>query len=95
MPHGLPPPFILTTSRKRWWRSRTLWFNAVVAALATAELSLHVLQPLLGQHTYPVIAFGLAVGNAMLRLLTTQGLGLAAPPVDVRSAPAANDGAPI
>jgi hypothetical protein len=77
MPHGLPPPVILATPRKRWWRSRTLWFNATVAALAAAETYLQLLQPLLGGHTYQVLAFGLAVGNAVLRLVTTQALGAA------------------
>lgn len=93
MPHGLPPPVILATPRKRWWwRSRTLWFNAIVAALAAAEMSLHVLQPMLGEHTYQVIAFALAVGNAALRLVTTQALSLAVPATPSAPATAASDG---
>ena len=76
MPDGLPPPILLALPRKRWWRSRTLWFNALVAALTAAEMSLHVVQPLLGEHTYQVIAFVLAVGNAALRMVSTQALAV-------------------
>ena len=86
MPDGLPPPIFLTLPRKRWWRSRTLWFNAVVAGLTAAEMSLQLMQPLLGDHTYQLIAFVLAVGNAVLRLISTQALA-------VRSGPA-GPGAP-
>ena len=32
---------------KRWWRSRTVWFNVAVAVFASIELSLGVLQPVL------------------------------------------------
>lgn len=59
---------------KPWWRSRTLWFNAVCAALATAEASYGVLQPLLPVPVYALLSVALPVGNALLRVLTTQGL---------------------
>ena len=60
---------------KQWWKSKTLWFNALVAAATAAEASLSLLQPVLGAGTYPSIAFALALGNAVLRVMTTQGLG--------------------
>jgi len=80
MPAGLPPPVVIAQPRKRWWRSKTLWFNASVAALTTAEMNLQVIQPLLGDHTYQVIAFVLAVGNAALRMVSTQALVVRAGP---------------
>jgi hypothetical protein len=53
------------------WRSRTLWLNAAVMALAVAELRLGLLQPLLDVDVYALIAFVLPVANAALRLSTT------------------------
>jgi hypothetical protein len=68
-----------TTPRKAWYRSRTLWFNLLVALLGTAELSLGLLAPVLGEAVYPVLAFALALGNAVLRVLTKLPLALRAP----------------
>lgn len=59
---------------KPWWKSRTLLFNALIGVGAAAESSLHLLQPLLGEQTYPILLFGVTVGNAFLRVLTTQAL---------------------
>ena len=77
MPDGLPqinvavPPAL---APKPWWKSRTLWFNAGVAALAAAELGFSGLQPLLPANVYQLLVFGLVVGNAVLRVVTTTGL---------------------
>lgn len=60
--------------RKPWWRSKVLWFNAACAGLAAAEAGTNLLQPLLPVNAYGAIAFALSVGNAALRVLTTQGL---------------------
>lgn len=60
--------------KKKWWRSRTLWFNAFMAAAAAAEAGLGILQPVLGASSYPTIAFTLAVGNALLRVVTTHAV---------------------
>ena len=59
---------------KPWWQSRTLWFNAVCAALAAAEASTGLLQPLLPVPAYAALAFVLPVGNAALRAITSTGL---------------------
>lgn len=69
-----PPP-------KPWWKSRTLWFNALVLLLATAETQLNLLQPLLPVNVYALVAFGLPVMNAVLRMVTAQALALRVPPV--------------
>lgn len=68
------PPTPSSPLTKPWWRSRTLWFNAVVAALAAAEAGFGVLQPVLPANAYAAISLLLVVGNAVLRFLTTQGL---------------------
>jgi hypothetical protein len=61
--------------RKRWTRSRTLRFNAIVAGLAALEASSGLLQPVLPVNVYAVGLAVLTVGNAILRLVTTQGVG--------------------
>jgi hypothetical protein len=66
--------------------SRTLWFNAIVAAIAGADQWLGALQPLLGAHAWQVLTVLAAVANVVLRALTTQPLALPA-----RADPAAPD----
>lgn len=60
---------------KCWWKSKTLWFNAAVAALTALEASFSLLQPVLGDKAYPVLLTVLTVGNAALRVITTQPIG--------------------
>ena len=60
---------------KAWWRSKTLWVNTLVAALAAAEAGWNVLQPMLPVSFWRAIAFGLPLVNVVLRVITTQGLG--------------------
>lgn len=78
MPHGLPPPAAAGMARrsapKPWWRSRTLLINAAVLMLAAAETQLQVLQPLMPVNVYSLIAFGLPLVNALLRVITVQPL---------------------
>jgi hypothetical protein len=62
---------------KAWYLSKTLWVNMVVAALAALEAGTGVLQPFLPANFYAIVAVGLPVVNAVLRIVTTQGLALA------------------
>lgn len=59
---------------KRWYRSRTLWFNAAVLMLAAAETQLNVLQGVLPGGLYAWLAFILPIGNALLRFITTTAI---------------------
>jgi len=59
---------------KPWYRSKTLWFNAIVLALAAAEAQLNVLQSALPGGLYAWLAFVLPVGNAALRFITTSAI---------------------
>lgn len=59
---------------KPWWQSKTLWVNAIIAALAALEAGTGILQPFLPANFYALIAVGLPVVNALLRVVTTQGL---------------------
>lgn len=61
---------------KAWYQSKTLWVNAIVAGLAALEAGTGILQPLLPANFYAIVAVGLPVVNAVLRIVTTQGLAL-------------------
>lgn len=65
----------IQTPTKPWWQSRTLWVNALVLALATAETQLNILQGVLPGGLFAWLAFGLPVVNAALRLITTKAVG--------------------
>ena len=66
----LSPPTLRPRLAKSWWRSKTLWFNALCAALGAAELGMGLLQPALPVNAYAVLSFVLAAGNAALRAVT-------------------------
>lgn len=55
-------------------RSKTMWFNAIVAGLAAAEGVFSLLQPFVPGNTYAWLTVILTVGNAFLRVITTQPL---------------------
>lgn len=61
---------------KPWWKSRTLRLNAAAAALAALEVNTGLLQPLLPVNFYEALVVALAVGNAVLRVITTQPIGV-------------------
>lgn len=61
-------------ARKPWWKSRTLQFNALVAALVAAEAGTGFLQPVLPVNFYTAVAVGLPIINAVLRVITSQAL---------------------
>lgn len=75
MPHGTPR-ITVQRAAKPAWRSRTLWFNLAIAALAAAEAASGLLQPLLPGNVYGWLVFALTVGNAALRVITTTGVCL-------------------
>lgn len=62
--------------QKAWWKSKTLWVNAVAAMLVALEAGTGVLQPLLPVNLYTVLAVGLPIINALLRVITTSGVKL-------------------
>lgn len=61
----------MSRQAKPWWRSRTLAVNALAAGMMALEASLDILQPLLGEAAWPMLASSLAVVNAALRVVTT------------------------
>lgn len=61
---------------KPWWQSKTLWVNAIAAALTALEAGTGVLQLYLPVNFYAVMAVGLPVVNAVLRVVTTTAVTL-------------------
>jgi hypothetical protein len=58
--------------KKRWWKSKTLWFNTAAAIGTVVEANFGVLQASLGPKVY-VIGMGAVAGvNFMLRFATSQ-----------------------
>ncbi len=62
--------------KKPWYRSKMLWLNACAAGLAAFEAGTGLLQPHLPVNFYVALAVGLPVANAVLRVITTQGVSL-------------------
>ena len=67
---------VAVVSTKPWYKSKTLWFNVLVAALAALEASASMIKPFLKGNVYGYGLLILTAGNAMLRIITTQGLSL-------------------
>jgi hypothetical protein len=59
---------------KAWWKSKTLWFNFIVAALILAEINLHYLEGHLPPWLFAWLAFSLPLINMGLRFVSTHGL---------------------
>lgn len=63
------------SDKKTWWKSKTIWLNAITAGLAAAQMSGYFLQPFMQPQDYAFAMFGLAIINGILRVVTTKGLG--------------------
>jgi hypothetical protein len=59
---------------KHWRHSRTLWVNAGAAGLMALEAGTGLLQPHLPVNLYTAVAVTLPIVNAVLRVITTQGV---------------------
>lgn len=59
---------------KVWYKSKTLIVNAAVAALVALEAGTGLLKPYLHEDFYVIIAVALPIINAMLRVITTEGV---------------------
>jgi hypothetical protein len=61
---------------KMWYTSKTLWFN-IISVVVVAAMTLD--PKLLGPYEMQVVGEIIAVGNVILRLLTSQPLTLTSP----------------
>lgn len=60
---------------KAWWKSKTIWLNALVLLFATVESQVELLRQVLPVNCYVLIAIGLPALNMLLRVLTKAPLG--------------------
>ena len=61
--------------KKKWWQSKTLWLNALLAMGTVAEANLGMLKDLFGPQSY-LVMISIAAGiNAALRFVTSQPVG--------------------
>lgn len=59
---------------KKWWRSKTLWFNVLVAIGTAVEASLSIIQGEFDPKVYLAIVGFVSGINVVLRFISTQGL---------------------
>ncbi len=59
---------------KPWYKSKTIIFNLIVAILIAIEASFSLFQDVLPATVYAVLATILAVGNAILRVLSNTAI---------------------
>lgn len=59
---------------KKWWKSKTLWFNIVSGVLLALESNMQLIQQAVGENAYLVMLLVNIVGNAVLRALTKESL---------------------
>lgn len=78
MPDALPKVHVeLRPAGKPWWRSRTLWFNALASVpllFDAAASNLGLLQPLIPPRYYPLVVAVITIGNLWLRAITSSPL---------------------
>jgi len=61
---------------KRWYQSKTLLFNLAMAILTVLEENSGLIQPYINGNVYAFGLIFLTIGNAILRIITTQGVSL-------------------
>ena len=59
---------------KVWYKSKTLIVNAIAGALVALEAGTGLLKPYLGDDFYVIVAVGLPIINAVLRVITSEGI---------------------
>lgn len=59
---------------KPWWKSKTLWFNTLIALMAAVEASTMLLQPHLPFNFYFALTVLMPAVNVALRFISTQEL---------------------
>ncbi len=60
--------------RKKWYKSKTLWFNVLVAMGAAIEASLSLVEGYFNPATFLTLISIVAGVNVVLRFISTNGL---------------------
>lgn len=66
---------VVIAEKKPWYKSKVIWFNLIVAMLAALEASASMIQPYIQGNVYGYGMLLLTIGNAGLRIITTQAIG--------------------
>lgn len=61
-------------NRKKWYKSKMIWFNVACAIGGAAEASLYIIQDYFDPRAYFGLILVLAGGNMILRMITDSGL---------------------
>ena len=61
-------------TKKKWWKSKTMLFNAAAGALLVAEQNQPVISAIAPGSSEAIAAF-VVIGNVLLRLATSQPVG--------------------
>ena len=61
--------------KKAWWKSKTVWLNALVLTFGELERRLDLVQSVAPAEVYAGIAIALPVANIFLRGITSVPLG--------------------
>ena len=59
---------------KKWYKSKTVWFNLLVASMLLIEQNINLLQPLLPINLYALVSFIVPLVNVWLRVVTANGV---------------------
>ena len=59
---------------KKWYKSKTIWFNVAAAMGAALEASISIIQGQVRPEIYLGLVVFIAGGNVILRMLSTQGI---------------------
>ncbi len=73
-------PHQTAATNKPWYQSKTLWLNALAAALVVVEANFSLLQAELGNQAYIASMGALAAANLVLRSITREGLNFRSQP---------------
>lgn len=60
---------------KPWYLSKTIWFNVGAAVFAFLVTALEPLRVLMSPGAYAIFSTAVGVGNVVLRVITTHGIG--------------------
>lgn len=59
---------------KKWYKSKTLWFNVAVGIGTAVEVSLHLIEGYFDPRVFLAIIGATAGVNVVLRFISTEGL---------------------
>ena len=63
-----------TASSKKWYKSKLVWFNVLVAVGAAAEASLHIIAANFTPNVYFGLILAVTAVNVVLRFATSTGI---------------------